>query len=170
MSLDLRTNRFELCPVRLADVEALHALWTASGVRRFLWDGEIISIARTSDIVATSERLFRVRRFGLWGAWLPARTQLIGFCGFWHFRDPPELELLFGVRESQWRRGYATEISGAVVEYGFGVVGFDCIRASTDAENVASVRVLEKLEFRFLSRVVVGGLDTRFYKLEQRAV
>lgn len=168
--MDLRTNRLELWPVRLADADALHALWTAPGVSRFLWYGKIISLDRTTEIVTASEQLFRERRFGLWSAWGAACTQLIGFGGFWYFRNPPELELLFGVRESQWGHGYATEISGAVVEYGFGALGFDRIRASTDGENVASARVLEKLGFRSLKRAVVGGLDTSFYELEQHTV
>jgi RimJ/RimL family protein N-acetyltransferase len=38
------------------------------------------------------------------------------------------------------------------------------IRASTDAANVASIRVLEKLGGAFDRRDIVGGLETVFYE------
>jgi ribosomal-protein-alanine N-acetyltransferase len=88
---------------------------------------------------------------------------LIGFGGFWHFREPPELEILHGVAESGWNRNYATEIAQAVIEYGVHSLGMRTIRGSTDAANRASVRVFEKLGFRFERRASVGGLDTVFY-------
>lgn len=167
-SVVFNTGRLELRPLCPADVDGLHALWTTPGVRRFLWDDDVISLAQTTEIAGTSERLFRERRFGLWGAWLPGDPDIVGFGGFWDFREPPELEILFGIRQSGWGHGYSTEIGGAVVDYGFGVLGFECIRASTDAGNVASIRVLEKLGFQFVSRAVVRGLDTRFFELKQR--
>ena len=39
------------------------------------------------------------------------------------------------------------------------------VRASTDVANSASVRVLEKLGFRFVRRSTVGGLPTLFYEM-----
>ena len=44
------------------------------------------------------------------------------------------------------------------------------LRASTDAANRASVRVLEKTGFRFVRRAEVGGLDTVFYGLRAAPV
>jgi len=93
-------------------------------------------------------------------------SALIGFGGFWHFRDPPQLELLYGVAESVWNRNYATEIAQAVIAYGVTMLGMRTIHASTDAANAASVRVLEKLGFRFVRGASIAGLDTVFYVIE----
>jgi RimJ/RimL family protein N-acetyltransferase len=38
------------------------------------------------------------------------------------------------------------------------------LRASTDAGNTASVRVLDRLGFTPVRRAVAGGLDTLFYE------
>ena len=41
--IQLTTKRCLLRPIsRLATAELLHAMWSSSGVRRFLWDGEVI--------------------------------------------------------------------------------------------------------------------------------
>lgn len=160
----LATPRLLLRPVGQADQVALHALWTTAGVRRFLWDDVVIPAEQTAEIIAKSAALFDERRFGVWAAWHRIDAQLIGFGALWFFRDPPELELLYGVDENRWGHGYAPEIAQAVVDYAFQRLNMPSLRASTDVGNTASVRVLEKLGFRFIHRATVGGLDTIFYE------
>jgi ribosomal-protein-alanine N-acetyltransferase len=166
---ELTTRRCLLRPLAVDDATSLHALWSSPGVRRFLWDDEIISLARTVEALERSERLFHEQRFGLWGATPRGASNLVGFAGLWPFREPPEIELLYGVEEHAWGRGFATEIAQAVVKYCFESLGMAAVRASTDPGNAASSRVLEKLGFRLVRRDVVGGLDTVFYELAQRA-
>lgn len=165
--LDLRTERLLLRPLGHEDASLLHALWTSPGVRRFLWDDETIPIERTMATIETSERLFADYGFGLWGAWARETPGLVGFGGLWYFRDPPELELLYGVGEETWGRGYAGEIARAVIDFGFGPLDMPEIHASTDAANQQSVRVLEKLGFTLTRRAEVAGLDTVFYELSR---
>jgi ribosomal-protein-alanine N-acetyltransferase len=127
-----------LSPLRSADIADLHALWTSPGVRRYLGDNE---------------------------ASATAEGKIAGFGGYWHFRDPPELELLYGVAEPLWGRGLATELARAMVDYAWAALGFLELNASTDVGNIASARVLEKLGFTLARRAVVGGLDTFFCHL-----
>jgi len=164
---ELDTPRLRLPPFGTADVPALHDLWTDTDVRRFLWDGEIIRLDRTAAVVAESERLFATERRGLWGAWTRAGGTLCGFAGLWTFRDPPELELLYGLGRAHWGQGFATEIAAAIVEYAVEQLHMTEIRASTDAPNEASVCVLERLGFTLERRAIVGGLDTLFFTLHR---
>ena len=162
---ELETPRMRLRPFRPEDVPALHALWTDADVRRFLWDDEIIPLEQTAAIIDESERLFGTERRGLWGAWMRTDDALCGFGGFWTFRDPPELELLYGLGRAYWGQGLATELATAIVEYGIEQLHMREIRASTDPPNDASVRVLERLRFTLERRAVVGGRDTLFFSL-----
>src|SRR5262245_39975595 len=111
--IHLTTERCVLHPIKAGDAAMLHALWSSPGVRRFLWDDEIIPMARTQEAIARSMQSFEQRRFGLWGAKPCDGAHLIGFAGLWWFRDPPELELLYGIAEEEWGHGYATEIARA---------------------------------------------------------
>ena len=169
-STELTTQRCVLRPITTDDAEPLHELWSSPGVRRFLWDDEVIPIARTRAAIEQSQRMFAAQAFGLWGAWSSASPGLIGFGGVWPFRDPPELELLYGVTERLWGRGYAAEVAQAVVTYCFDSLHMPVVRASTDVANTASVRVLEKLGFRFVRRSTVGGLPTVFYEMQPGGV
>jgi [ribosomal protein S5]-alanine N-acetyltransferase len=157
------TETLRVRPLSGADAPELHRLWTAPAVRRFLWDGETIPLDRTASILQANDALFAGRRFGLWGA--REGERLVAFGGLWHFREPPELELIYGVAEDRWRRGYATAIARGVVDYAFGALDMSTVRASTDFGNAASIRVLEKLGFMRTERRTVAGLDTVFYEL-----
>lgn len=157
------TDRCELRPVSSDDTSELHRLWTSPGVRRFLWDDEIIPIERAAEAVSTSLELFAEHRFGLWAARLKGSTEICGFTGIWPFRDPPEFELLYGVAEPLWGQGYAAEVSQAILAYCYDVLDMSVVRASIDAPNAASARVLEKLGFTRLRRATVGGLDLIFF-------
>jgi RimJ/RimL family protein N-acetyltransferase len=162
----LHTERLSLRPLTDADATELHRIWTKEAVRRFLWDGAIVPPSRTLRIIAASRDMFLAKGYGLWGVRAAESEGLIGFGGFWLFRDPPEPELLFGVTDPLWGHGYATELAGAVVRYGLRSLGMGQIRASTVVENAASIRVLEKLGFRHARTGKAEGVDTAFYVLD----
>jgi len=161
----LTTERLVLRPLAPEDGGRLHALWTDEPVRRFLWDGRAIPLEQTQAVVEESVRLFRERGLGLWAVRERGGEDLLGVAGYWYFRTPPSLELLFAVAAPHWRRGIATEASRSVLAYGFLTLGFDVIAASTDVANAASVRVLEKLGMSLRRRETVDGLDTVFYEV-----
>ena len=159
----IHTGRLRLRPVVPADHPALHALFTQPGVRRFIFDDEVLSTERTDEIIRTSQDLFGRENRGLWIAQLADSVTAVGFGAFWYFRDPPELELLYGVGDAYVKNGYGREIARAVLDYGFRVLQMPTIRASTDAAHADSQRLLDDLQFTFERRAVVGGLDTVFY-------
>ncbi len=160
---DLQTPRLTLRPIEPGDTDALHALFVDAEVRRYLWDDEIIGFDVTESIVNKSCTLFEDQGFGIWGIRRTNHEALIGFVGFWHFRDPPALELFFGLGPAHWNQGFTTEAAAAVVSYGFERLGFGRIDASTDPPSAASVRVLEKLNFLRGSTKCVDGLETVFF-------
>jgi RimJ/RimL family protein N-acetyltransferase len=136
-------------------------------VRRHLWDDRVIEPEETRAILDRSEHLFAARGFGLWCLVERFAKRPMGFGGFWHFRDPPELELILGLDPALWDRGFATEAGRALIRYGFQTLDFTEIRGSTDVANRRSVRLMERLGMKFDRRAVVGGLDTVFYQVRR---
>lgn len=159
----LTTARLRLRPFTADAVEDLHRVFTEPGVRRYLWDDEVIERERTAQIVEKSVTSFEASGFGLWTVRADDDAALAGFCGFWHFHEPPQLELLYGLSTRYWGRGLATEAALAMIAFGFETLGFTRIEASTDAANTASVRVMERAGMRFWKREITNGLDTIYY-------
>jgi RimJ/RimL family protein N-acetyltransferase len=49
-------------------------------------------------------------------------------------------------------KGFATEAVGALVDYAFGTLGAEVVRAYANANNLPSIRVAEKLGMRLIER------------------
>jgi len=170
----LETARLVLRPVRPQDHAGLQAIFTQPGVRRYVFDDEVITAEQTTEIICTSGDLFRTQQFGLWLARRQsepvASEDPVGFGALWYFREPPELELLYGVADAELKQGYGHEIARAVVNHGFATLRMPEIRASTDAAHAASRRLLDALGFTFERQAIVGKLDTAFYSLRNSRV
>ena len=167
MKLIITTDRLRLQPLSLDDLEALHSLWTEPYVRRFLFDDQVISREQSASEIKHSAERFEANGCGLWGARIREETDLIGFCGYRPFYDPPQLQLLFGFHPDHWSRGLATEAAQAMIRLGFERLDLDRVVACADAPNGASVRVMEKAGMIFDRRETVNGLDTIFYNLDR---
>jgi ribosomal-protein-alanine N-acetyltransferase len=165
---EIETERLRLRPLVIRDLDELHRLFTDPDVRRYLWDNEVIPIQQTQWVIRESLRLFRTEGIGLWGI-RPRKGAdfLAGFCGFWYFRDPPELEILFGIAPSRWGRGFATEATRAILRYGFDHKGFDSIAGSADAPNTVSLRVMEKTGMKVEKKARLKRFDTVFYRIQR---
>ena len=97
------TDRVLLRSLRRDDVDAVHSLWTAPEVRRFLWDDIVITREVAQEVVES--HLATVDQFGLgfWALHIPPPVSLVegpieGFCGFRFIDEGPEIELLYGLR------------------------------------------------------------------------
>lgn len=141
----LRTENLNLSPLGEGDIGALHVLWGHPDVRRFLWEGHELPFEQTRDLVQHSQSLMVERGQGLWGAFKD--DELVGFCGFWFFQDELDMELLFGVSETHWLKGYAREMLSAMIDYGFEHLKLEQIRASVDLENSGSIKLLKGFGF-----------------------
>jgi len=147
--VEIETARLRLRPLDLDDVDAVHRLWTEPDVRRYLWDDQLVPHTRAAAIVDASLMCFTARGFGLWAIRLTAATNLSGFCGLRPAETGNDIELLYGLAPRHWGCGLATEAARAVLRYGFETLRLARIIAATDAPNVGSIRVLERLGMRY---------------------
>jgi ribosomal-protein-alanine N-acetyltransferase len=171
MAYELTTSRLRLAPIATRDLDELHRLWTEPEVRKYIWDGVAISRQETASIIARSCEHFQRQQYGLWSmkpaVAHPAKDRIIGFCGFWYFRDPPELELIYGLEPAYWGRGLATEAVCSMIHYGFDRLSFKSIAGSTDAANTRSALVMERAGMTLIKHAAAGGLDTLFYAISR---
>lgn len=67
MNREITFRRLSLRPIGPTAVMVLHRLWIDERVRRFLWDGKVVPLEQTQDIVKRNNRLFEDCAFGIWG-------------------------------------------------------------------------------------------------------
>ena len=67
--------------------------------------------------------------------------------------EPGVVKVGYTVSPAFQGRGYATEAVGALADYAIQRLGAEVIRAYADAENVASIRVAEKVGMQLVERI-----------------
>jgi RimJ/RimL family protein N-acetyltransferase/uncharacterized protein YndB with AHSA1/START domain len=145
---ELRGRRLVLRPVGPGDGPALQRHWSEPEVRRHLWDGRVVSPGQVREAIAVSARLFDDHGTGLWTIEAVEATGLIGCAGFWHFHEPPELELLISLSPRLWGGGFAHEAAALLLDYVFDELGWAAVQASADAPNARSLQLMRRLGMR----------------------
>jgi RimJ/RimL family protein N-acetyltransferase len=168
---DVCTERLRLRRFRAGDAEAYAAINADPLVVRYL-GGEI-------DREASDAQLARImghwdeHGFGLWAADLRDSGRMIGFVGLsipaFLPAALPAVEVGWRLASDVWGRGLATEGGRAGIEWGFGGLGLDRIISIIDPDNIASVRVAEKLGMRPVRDELHPGSGRRLRVYERGA-
>jgi [ribosomal protein S5]-alanine N-acetyltransferase len=140
----LTTERLVLRPVTAQDHAALLAHWTEPDVRRFLFDGAVLSAADIAGVIEDSTRDFAAAGYGLWLVRESGGTDLAGTAGLRPLEDMG-LEIHYSLAPWAWGKGYATEAARAVVEHALGPLALPEVLAEVDEGNAASAAVVKRL-------------------------
>lgn len=141
------------------DADLLIELDSDPAVMRFLTGGEP---SMTDDevrdqvipnLLAAYERWDG--RFGLFAGYEKASDDFIGWFCLRPEREGPldEVELGYRLRRDAWGKGYATELSEALVDKGFSELGVHTVWGETMALNVASQQVMTKVGMSVVASV-----------------
>lgn len=153
----LETSRLTLRPYVEGDFEAVHAMRSDPEVVRWLY-GEVLSEDETRELLARRlDNLSLVSE----GDWMSAAaverasgTTVGDLALHWVSERDRTAEIGFVFDPRCQGRGFATEASGALLDWAFGSAGFHRVIGRTEARNAASARVLQKLGMRLEAHFV----------------
>jgi len=144
----LETERLILRHMQTADAQAIFRILSDEEVTRHYDDATFTNVSQASDQIEAWESGYRNKRCIRWGIARKEEPFIVGSCGFygihtWHMRASIGYELA----RPFWRQGIMTEALTALLAFGFGEMGLNRIDAVIMPDNIASVRLLEKLGF-----------------------
>jgi [ribosomal protein S5]-alanine N-acetyltransferase len=133
-------------------------------VRRFLFDGTVLSMADVTQVIDDSAASFAAADYGLWLIREAGGRDLVGTCGLRPLHDLG-LEVIYSLSPGAQGNGYATEAASAMVQYALGPLGLPAVLAEIDQDNAASAAVAQRLGMTVFE-VVPGvlGPTTRYRK------
>lgn len=124
--------------VENADGDALHALFTEPGVRRFLFDDVELTRAETQEHVDAA---------CMHGAWTIRQDgEIVGLVALRPIGVDRELIVALG--ERWWGSGAAMWAARQAMRHGFEVLALERILATVDLPNERSHRLMTRLDFR----------------------
>ena len=95
--------------------------------------------------LATMVGHWHLRGFGMWGVEELATGRLVGRVGFHEPDGWPAFELGWTLGRAAWGKGYATEAAKRCLEYAFHEMDREHVISLIDPENVASIKVAERI-------------------------
>ena len=155
----VKTERLVLRKFRLSDADAMNrvfgdpeVMYFGDGVQTPKWVHEWLHRCFENDRQKSG--------IGPLAVVEKSSTETIGYCGLFYFPDvcgQPETEIGYRLVRPYWGRGYATEAARAVRDYAFNILRLPRLIAMIDPQNVASIRVVEKLGMHYEKDVMFEG-------------
>ena len=153
----LRTERLTLRPLVESDTEAYAAMRHHPEVAKWLPSAEGDPVAAARATIERFRRSWQERRCAPWGLFQDGR--LIGHGGLNFVPEFGETEVLWALHPDAWKKGYATEMARAALDYGFRELRLALIFAMTMPDNGPSQAVMRRLGMTYRKNVVYKGFD-----------
>lgn len=166
MARVLETDRLALRHMTLDDAPFILQLVNEPSFLRYIGDKGVRDLDDAKGYIETGPlRSYDEFGFGLLLVALQGDGTPIGMCGLLKRDTLPDVDIGFAYLPAYWAQGYAYEAATAVLRYGYEQLGIPRIVAVTAVDNVASIRLLEKLGLRFDSivRLTPDGPDSRLF-------
>lgn len=168
----LETQRLTLRHAVADDAEFMLRLLNEPSFIRFIGDRGVRTLDDAGRYIA--DRLvgsYEKNGFGLWVVERKDTAGPIGICGLVKRDALPDADIGFAFLPEFWSAGYAYESAAAVKQHALGALGMPRLLAITNDDNVASIRLVEKLglEYVRMMELAPGESPVRLFALEAAA-
>ena len=142
----LETSRLVLRKLKVEDAQDMFEYCSDEEMTPFLtWDAHKTIDDSMVFIQKTIEK-YKKSQVGEWGIVLKETGKLVGTCGFlWWMPECGRVELAYAIARSLWGKGLMTEAVSEVIRFGFDKMELNRIEARAIPENIASIRVMQKI-------------------------
>ncbi len=147
MNVIATTGRLILREMTADDSEHAFKLNSDPEVLRHTGDGPFASVEAARAFLAAYPD-YRKNGFGRWAMVRKVDGTWLGWCGLKRL-PAGDVDLGYRLLREYWGQGLATEAGRACLDLGFGRFDLEAIIGRVARENVASIRVLEKLGMRY---------------------
>ena len=120
-------------------------------VMQYIGDGSIFHWTRDVAFKKFKDQISEIKKgtLGEMSVYRQSDASYLGWCAIGHSRFLNDIELGYRFCRDAWGHGYATEAAAAMLSAAYRASEMDQILACAHPENTASIRVLEKLGFKF---------------------
>ena len=107
---------------------------------------------------------YRLYGYGRWAVIRRSDRAFLGWCGLKYSPNLSETDLGFRLFRAHWGQGYGTEAAAACLRYGLLELKLPLIVGRVQKENLASIRVLEKIGMVYWKEFLFDGATGLYYR------
>lgn len=168
----IETERLVLRNITLNDKEELFELHSDPNVQKYTGEPVVESIEDIEKAIQTRINDYEKYGYGRWATFLKNEMLFVGWAGLAYLPEFDEIDLGYRFLPEFWGSGLATEASHAILTYGFEKLALRKIIAIAMKENIASIRVMQKIgmEFDKFAPYEPGSEDAVWYWCDQEMI
>lgn len=165
MTMILETERLQLRTLTLDDAGFVLRLLNEPSFIQNIADRGVRTIDQARDYILKGPiASYEKFGFGLWLVETKSAAAPIGMCGLLKRDVLDDVDIGYALLSEFWSQGYALEAASGAMAYAGKTLGLNRVVAVVNPDNKASIRLLEKLGFRF-ERMVRLSADAPEIKL-----
>jgi ribosomal-protein-alanine N-acetyltransferase len=171
----LETERLIMRDVQESDLYGMFTLDSDPLVHKYLGNNPIKTRAKAAEIIQFIQKQYRDLGIGRFAAIEKSSREFIGWSGL--KLNTGEKETLNGKTDfydigfrfipGYWGKGYATESSVAVLDFGFNKLNLKTICGAAEKGNLASNKVLQKIGLKFINEFTYDTVACNWYELNK---
>jgi ribosomal-protein-alanine N-acetyltransferase len=167
-SVICETQRLILRKFEESDAPAIYRFRSDPEVMRFSIHGPATKEGVHEYLRSCASRYGR-DGLGQWAVILKSDGSCIGECGICvqEVDGSKEYEIGYRLRRDCWGRGFATEATQACRDYGFQTANLSRLVSIIEPENIASIRVAEKMGMKPEKHASFHGIATVIYSISK---
>jgi ribosomal-protein-alanine N-acetyltransferase len=157
------------------DVDGIFELDSDPLVHKYLGNNPIKSRKKAAIIIQFIKQQYKNLGIGRFAAIEKSSGDFIGWSGL--KLNIGEKEALNGKSDfydigyrfipKYWGKGYATESSLAIMDFGFKTMNLEMICGAAEKENIASNKVLKKIGLKFVNEFTYENIPCNWYELKR---
>lgn len=169
MSIFLETKRLIINTPKLIDFNNLYALQSDADVMKYIGQGVRVQ----SEVMTGLEKAIAHQEkygFSLGSVFEKESGVFIGRAGLIYLAyddTQPDIEVGYALTKDAWNKSYATELSKALIDWGFQHLSVTKLVAAINPKNDRSRRVLEKVKMNYVGRAHYWNNEVALYDIHK---
>ena len=173
MKIFAETERLLLRELLPEDINGLLQLDSDPEVHQYLGQKTISTIEESSQNLNYIRKQYIDNGIGRWAVIEKETNQFIGWSGLKLITELTNghinyYDLGYRFIKEYWGKGYATESAKASISYAFNQLNANEVYAIADIDNLASIKILEKLGLKRINIFQYDGKPHHWLKIEKQ--
>jgi len=169
----IETKRLIIKPPAQTDYADLCALRSDPDVMKYIGNGSLQTKEKVQEALGLSIEYFKKHGCTFFSVFEKSSGHFVGQGGIFHIgfdESQTEYEIGYRLHKKYWGLGYATEITKALIKWGFEHLVVDHLIAVIKPDNNNSRRVLEKSGMHYVGKMLAYNEELTKYQINRNTL
>ena len=163
MHIIFQTPRLILRQITIEDAPLILELNSDPEIVKYVHEPTLETVEQAQKIISNIILPQYKNNLGRWAIITKDNDEFIGWCGLKYRPELDEIDLGYRLMQKAWGKGFATEAAEETLEYGFNTLNLNLITGRAHVENLASIKVLEKIGMDFIGEEIVDDCPVKTF-------